>query len=64
MEQWVHDFIATDTAVNNTSPTTTGNTGLILTEELSYTTPAEQPTSTETHSHAATSLSTLNIYCT
>ena len=38
MEQWVHDLIATDTAVNNTSPTTTGNTGLILVEELSRTT--------------------------
>ena len=41
MEQWVHDFIATDTAVNNTSPTTTGNTGLILAEELSHITPIE-----------------------
>lgn len=64
VEQWVYDLIATDTTVNDTSPTTTGNTDLILAEELSHTTPAEQPTSAETHSHAATSLSTSNIYCT
>jgi hypothetical protein len=36
IEQWVYDFIVTDTAVNNTSLTTTGNTSLILAEELSY----------------------------
>ena len=41
MEQWVHDFIVTDTAVNNTLLTITGNTGLILVEELSYITPVE-----------------------
>jgi len=64
MEQWVHDFTATDTTVNNTSLTITGNTGLILAEELSHTAPAEQPTSTEMHSHTATSLFTLNIYHT
>ena len=41
VEQWVHDLIATDTAVNDTLLTITGNTGLILVEELSYTTPVE-----------------------
>ena len=41
MEQWVYNFIATDTAVNDTLLTTTGNTGLILVEELSYITPIE-----------------------
>ena len=60
----MYDFIATDTAINNTSPTITGNTGLILAEKLSYITPTEQPTSTKTHSYAVTNLSTLNIYCT
>ena len=60
----MHDLIVTNTAVNNTLPTTTGNTGLILAEELSHTTPAEQLTSTKIYSHAVTSLFTLNIYCT
>jgi hypothetical protein len=41
VKKWVHDFIVTDTAVNNTLLTTTGNTGLILAEELSYITPTE-----------------------
>ena len=41
VEQWVYDFIATDTTINNTSLTITGNTGLILVEELSYITPIE-----------------------
>ena len=62
VEQWVHDLIVTDTAVNDTLPTIIGNTGLILVEELSHTVPGEQPTSTETHSHAVISLSTSNIY--
>jgi len=35
-----------------------------LAEELSHTAPAEQPTSTKTHSHAVTSLFTSNIYYT
>jgi hypothetical protein len=39
VEQWVHNFIVTDPAINNTSLTTTGNTSLILAEELSYITP-------------------------
>ena len=39
MEQWVYNFIVTDTAVNNTLLTTTGNTSLILVKELSYITP-------------------------
>ena len=64
MEQWVHKLTATNTAVNNTSPIITGNTGLILAEKLSYTALTEQPTSTKTHSYAATSLFTLNIYYT
>ena len=37
---------------------------MILVEELSYITPVKQPTSTKIYSHAATSLSTLNIYYT
>ena len=41
MEQWVYNLIATDTAINNTLPTTIGNTGLILAEELSHITPIE-----------------------
>ena len=41
VEQWIYNFIATNTAINNTSPTTTGNTSLILVKELSYITPAE-----------------------
>jgi len=41
IEQWVHDLIATNTAINDTLPTITGNTGLILVEELSYIAPAE-----------------------
>ena len=41
MEQWVHNLIATNTTVNNTLLTTTGNTSLILAEKLSYTTPIE-----------------------
>ena len=36
IKQWVHDLIATDTAVNDTLLTITGNTGLILAEGLSY----------------------------
>ena len=61
VEQWVHDLIATDTAVNNTLLTTIGNTSLILVEELSYITPIKQPTSTKMCSYIATSLFTLNI---
>ena len=64
VEQWVYDLIATNTAVNNTLPTTTGNTGLILVEELSHTTPIKQLTSTEMYSYAVISLFTLNIYYT
>ena len=41
IKQWVYNFIATDTAVNNTSLIIIGNTGLILAEELSYITPIE-----------------------
>jgi hypothetical protein len=41
IKQWVYNLIATDPAINNTLPTTIGNTGLILTEELSHTTPTE-----------------------
>jgi hypothetical protein len=41
VEQWVYNLIATDLAVNNTSPITTGNTGLILAKELSHITPTE-----------------------
>ena len=41
IEQWVYNLIVTDTAVNNTLPTTIGNTSLILAEKLSYTTPVE-----------------------
>ena len=63
MEQWVHDLIATNTTVNNTSPTTTGNTGLILVEELSYIISVKHPTNTEMYSYTAISLSILNIYC-
>jgi hypothetical protein len=37
---------------------------LILAEELSYTTPIKQPTSTKTHSYTVISLSTLYIYYT
>jgi hypothetical protein len=36
IKQWVHNFIVTDLAINNTLLTTIGNTGLILVEELSY----------------------------
>jgi hypothetical protein len=36
VEQWVYDFIAINTTVNNTLLTTIGNTSLILTKELSY----------------------------
>jgi hypothetical protein len=64
VKQWVYNFIATDTAVNNTSPTTIGNTGLILAEKLSYITPIEQLTSTKIYSYAVISLFTLYIYCT
>jgi hypothetical protein len=41
IEQWVHNFIVTNLAVNNTLLTTTGNTSLILAEELSHTTLTE-----------------------
>jgi hypothetical protein len=36
IEQWVYDFIVTDITINNTLLTTTGNTSLILAEELSH----------------------------
>ena len=64
VKQWVYNLIATDTAVNNTLLIIIGNTSLILAEKLSHITPVEQLISTKTHSHAATSLSILNIYCT
>jgi hypothetical protein len=64
VEQWVYNFIATDPIINDTSPTTIGNTSLILAEELSYIIFIKQPTSTEMYNYAATSLSTLYIYCT
>jgi hypothetical protein len=41
IEQWVYDFIVTNSAINNTSPTTTENTDLILVKELSHITPIE-----------------------
>jgi hypothetical protein len=64
VEQWVYNFITTDPAVNNTLPTTTGNTSLILAEELSYTIFIKQPTSTKMYSYMAISLFTLYIYYT
>ena len=64
IEQWVYNFIVTNTTVNNILLTTIKNTGLILVEKLSYIIFVKQLTSTEIYSYTAISLSTLNIYCT
>ena len=62
IEKQVYDFTATDTAINNILLTITGNTSLILVEELSYIILIKLLTSTKTHSHAVISLFILNIY--
>ena len=64
MEQWVYNFIAINTTINDTLLTIIGNTSLILAKELSYTAPVEQLINIKTYSYVVTSLSTLNIYYT